>query len=93
VKLSDLPVGLGGWNVAASLFPFGAEPALSLQQVKVEVFDGFFSNLSLFLIDIVSCLPQKRKKEASPFHTVLLGWFSQQEVIYILEEYAAMQVS
>jgi hypothetical protein len=56
-KLPDLPVSLRGWDGTDSLFPLGAEPALSLQQVKAEVFDGVLANLGLFPRDIVSCLP------------------------------------
>jgi hypothetical protein len=38
-KLSDLPVGLGGWNGTDSLFPLGVKSVLFLQQVKAKVFE------------------------------------------------------
>jgi hypothetical protein len=60
--------------------------------VKAKVFDSVLANLGLFPRDSVSCLPYKRKEKAHPFHTVLLSWYSQQEVMYILEECAAMLV-
>jgi hypothetical protein len=45
--------------------------------VKAKVFDGVLTNQGLFPGNFVFYLPQKREKEASPFHTVLQGWSSQ----------------
>jgi hypothetical protein len=56
-KLSDLQVGLGGWNGTDNLLPLRTKAALSLQQVKAKVFDGILVNLGLFPKDFVSCLP------------------------------------
>jgi hypothetical protein len=92
-KLSNLPAGIRGWDGTDSLFSFRAKPALPLRQVKTEVFDSVLANMGLFPRDFVSCFPYyKRKEKALPFHSVLLSWSSQQEVIYILEEYAAVLV-
>jgi hypothetical protein len=42
--------------------------------------------------NLISYLPQKGEKEVRSFHKILLNWSSQQKVIYILEECAAMLV-
>jgi hypothetical protein len=47
-KLSDLLVGLRGWDRTDSLSPLRAEPALPLGQVKAEVFNSVLANLGLF---------------------------------------------
>jgi hypothetical protein len=60
--------------------------------VKPEVFDGILANLSFLLGNLIFCLPQKGEKEVSSFHTIFLSWSSQQKVIYLLEECAAMLV-
>jgi hypothetical protein len=62
-KLSDLLVGLRGWDRTDSLSPLRAEPALPLGQVKAEVFDSVLANLGLFSRDLLSCLPLKRKEK------------------------------
>jgi hypothetical protein len=51
------------------------------------------ANVGFLSGNLISCLPQKGEKEPSSFHTILLNWSSQQKVIYILEECAAMLVS
>jgi hypothetical protein len=56
------------------------------------VFDSILVNMSLLSGNLISCFPQKGEKEASSFHTILLSWSSQQKIIYLLEEYAAMMV-
>jgi hypothetical protein len=61
-----------------------AEPVLSLQQVKAKVFDDVLANLGLFLHPI---------KEREGGESLSYSWSSQQVVIYILEECAAMLVS
>jgi hypothetical protein len=62
--------------------------------VKAKIFDSVLANLGLFPRDFASCLPlKKRKEKACPFHIVLPSWSSQKEVIYVLEECAAMLVS
>jgi hypothetical protein len=61
--------------------------------VKPEIIDSILENLSFHLGNLISCLLKKGEKEVSSFHTILLSWFSQQKVIYILEECAAMLVS
>jgi hypothetical protein len=58
--------------------------------VKPKVFDSILASLSLLSGNLISCLPQKGEKEANSFHTIILSWSSQQKVIYILEECAAM---
>jgi hypothetical protein len=55
-KLSNLPVGLRGWNGTYSLFPLRVEPALPSGQVKAKIFDSVLSNLGLFPRDFVSYL-------------------------------------
>jgi hypothetical protein len=52
--------------------------------VQPKVFDNILANLGF--------LSGKGEKEAGFFHTILLSWSSQQEIIYILE-WAAMLVS
>jgi hypothetical protein len=61
--------------------------------VKSEVFDSILANLSFLSRNLISCLPQKGDKESSSFHIILLSWSSQQKVIYVLEECAAMLVN
>jgi hypothetical protein len=75
------------------VFPLRAETVLLLGQVKAEVFDSILANLSLLPRDFVSCFTYRRKEESCPFHIVLSSWSTQQEVIYILEENAAMLVN
>jgi hypothetical protein len=41
-------VGLRGWDGTYSLFPLRAEPALSLGQVKVKIFDSVLANIKHF---------------------------------------------
>jgi hypothetical protein len=60
--------------------------------VKSEVFDSILVKLSFLSANLISCLPKKEEKEANSFHTILLSWSSQQNVIYVLKEYAAMLV-
>jgi hypothetical protein len=60
--------------------------------VKPEAFNNILANLDFLSGNLIFCLPQKEKKEVSPFHTILLSWSSQQKVIYVLEECAAMLV-
>jgi hypothetical protein len=60
--------------------------------VKPEVFDNILANLGFLLGNLISYLSQKLEKKASSFHTILLSWSSQQKVIYVLEECAAMLV-
>jgi hypothetical protein len=67
---------------------FLSEPSLHCP----EVFDSILANLSLLLGNLISYLPQKGEKEVNSFHTILLSWSSQQKIIYILEECAAMLV-
>jgi hypothetical protein len=61
--------------------------------VKPEVIDSILANLSFLLGNLISCLPQKGKNEASSFHKIFWSWSSQQKVIDTLEECAAMLVS
>jgi hypothetical protein len=61
--------------------------------VKPKVFDSILANLSFLSGNLMSCLSQKGEKEANSFHKILLSWSSQQKVIHILEECAAMLVS
>jgi hypothetical protein len=60
--------------------------------VKPEVFDSTLANLGFLFGILLPCLTQKREKEVSSFLTILQSWSSQQKVIYILEECAAMLV-
>jgi hypothetical protein len=60
--------------------------------VKPEVFDSILENLSFLSGNLISCLPQNGEKEISSVHTILLSWSSQQKVIYILKECAAMLI-
>jgi hypothetical protein len=61
--------------------------------VKPEVFDSILANLRFLLGNLIACLPQKGENEVSSFHRILLTLSSQQKVIYILEECAAMLVT
>jgi hypothetical protein len=87
-----LPAGLRGWDGTYSLFPLRAKPVLSLGQMKAKEFNSVLANLGLFPRDFISCLPQKKKKGCS-LHIVFSSWSSQQEVIYVLEESAAVLFS
>jgi hypothetical protein len=85
-------MGLGGQNGTDSLFLLRDQSMLSMRQVKPEVSDSILANLGFLLENLISCLSQKEEKEESSFHTIFLSWSSQQKVIYILEESAAMLV-
>jgi hypothetical protein len=60
---------------------------------EAKVFDNILANLGFLFGNLISCLLQKGEKMASSFHAILLSWSSQQKVIYMLEECAAMLVS
>jgi hypothetical protein len=60
--------------------------------VKPKVFDSTLANVNLLSENLISLFLQKGEK-ANSFHTILLSCSSQQKVIYVLEECAAMLVS
>jgi hypothetical protein len=88
-KLSNLLVGLRGWDGTYSLFPLRAKPVLPLGQVKAEVFD---SVLAFFLQTLYpASIKEKEGGSSLLFNPPKL--VQQQEVIYILEKCAAVLVS
>jgi hypothetical protein len=58
-------VGLRDWDGTYSLFPLRAEPALSLEQMKIEIFDSVLVIWSFFLETLYPASHKKERKGIS----------------------------